>query len=67
MITSLEPKVVANAKYTINETCELLGIHRNTLRSYVKAGYIKPILTKRSIGNQRFKGVEILRFWNLFV
>ncbi len=64
MITSVRPNVNATAKYTIKETCTLLGIHRNTLRSYVNAGYIKSTLKTHG---QRFKGSEILRFWNSFV
>lgn len=64
MITSVEPQVNPTERYTISQTCTLLGIHRNTLRSYVNAGYIKSI---QKIHGQRFKGTEILRFWNSFV
>lgn len=64
MITSEQPNVKPASKYTITETCNLLGIHRNTLRSYVKAGYIK---VNDKIQSQRFKGSEILRFWNTYV
>ncbi len=64
MITSVEPRVNPTERYTISQTCNLLGIHRNTLRSYVNAGYIKSI---QKIHGQRFKGTEILRFWNSFV
>lgn len=64
MITSEQPEVRPAARYTIKETCALLGIHRNTLRSYVNSGYIKSV---QNIHGQRFKGTEILRFWNSFV
>lgn len=64
MITSVLPDINPVAKYTIKETCELLGIHRNTLRSYVNAGLIRTTL---KMHGQRFKGSEILRFWNSFV
>ncbi len=64
MVTSEQPNVRPAARYTISETCALLGIHRNTLRSYVNAGYIK---TMQKVHGQRFKGTEILRFWNTFV
>ena len=64
MVTSDQPLVSPTARYTISQTCALLGIHRNTLRSYVNAGYIKTI---QKIHGQRFKGSEILRFWNSFV
>lgn len=64
MITSEEPKVNPTARYTIGETCVILGIHRNTLRSYVRAGYIKNV---QKLHGQRFKGSEISRFWHAFV
>lgn len=64
MITSEQPSVTPTAKYTIAQTCTLLGIHRNTLRSYVNAGYIKAIQKAHGL---RFKGTEIIRFWNSFV
>lgn len=64
MITSIEPSVNPTARYTINETCSILGIHRNTLRAYVNAGYIR---TTAKVHGQRFKGTEILRFWKAFV
>lgn len=71
MITSFEPEVKPNGRYTINETCSLLGIHRHTLRGYVKAGYISPMFKKRPIyvsqTRMRFLGSEILRFWRSFV
>lgn len=56
---------MATARYSIGQTCELLGIHHDTLRQYtdrqkiIKCGY-------RTIGNRRVKfylGSEILRFW----
>lgn len=64
-MTAQEPQVMSTARYSIGQTCELLGIHRDTLRQYtdrqkiIKCGY-------RTIGNRRVKfylGSEILRFW----
>lgn len=64
MITSVEPKVNPNAKYTIKETCSFLEIHRNTLRKYRDEGLIKCSIKKTS---QRYSGSEITRFWRKFV
>lgn len=64
MVTSVQPNINPTSRYTISETCKLLGIHRNTLRSYVNAGYIKSM---QKVNGHRFKGSEILRFWNTFV
>lgn len=70
MVTSEEPKVIPTARYNINETAALLGIHRHTLRSYVKAGFIHPYMPKsrprelqRLVPRMRFLGSEISRFW----
>lgn len=71
MVTSKEPVVDKNGRYSIRETSEILTIHRHTLRAYVKAGYIHPIMKRATIyPNQtrmRFLGSEILRFWRSFV
>lgn len=40
-VTSNEPKVIATSRYSINETCELLGITRKTLQKYTMFGLIK--------------------------
>lgn len=64
-MTTIEPQVMTTGRYSINQTCKLLGIHRDTLRLYtdkqmiIKCGY-------RTIGNRKVKfylGSEILRFW----
>lgn len=64
-MTAYEPNVAATGRYSISQTCELLGIHRDTLRLYtdtkhlIKCGF-------RNIGGriQKFYlGSEIIRFW----
>lgn len=71
MVTSVEPTVRESGRYTIKETCDLLGIHRHTLRCYVRAGYIRPIFKRKVVycnsQRERFLGSEILRFWRSFV
>lgn len=49
MITSIEPQLNANGRYTVKETSALLGIDRHTLSRYVKAGYIHPIFKRKPI------------------
>lgn len=60
-----EPKVTLSGRYSINETCELLGIHRDSLYKYthntceIKCGW-------RKLGGRLVKyylGSEILRYW----
>lgn len=69
MLTSVEPSLDLRGRYSIKETCSFLGIHRHTLRAYVKAGYIHPLfnLGVNGFPRQRFLGSEILRFWKAFV
>lgn len=48
-VTSNEPKVIATSRYSINETCELLGITRKTLQKYTMFGLIKCGLRKATM------------------
>ena len=41
MVTSIPPVVNDFRRYTIDETCGILGIHRSTLRRYTDSGLIK--------------------------
>ena len=45
-----EPKVTLSGRYSINETCELLGIHRDSLYKYTH-------------NTCEIKCSEILRYW----
>lgn len=60
MITSRRPNVVATSRYSIAETCNILRIHRNTLRRYTEQGLIRQDETRL---RKCYKGTEILRFW----
>lgn len=62
-MTGIQPNVRPAGRYTINETCELLGIHRNTLRRYSANGLIRYNIHKSTMG-KFYTGLEILRFWN---
>lgn len=65
MILSPEkPDVKLDGRYSINDTCRYLGIHRHTLRKYSDYGAIRYRL--RQGGKAKFYlGREIIRFWNL--
>lgn len=58
-ISQLSP----NSRYTVTETCKLLGIHRNTLRKYTSLGRIKYGIRK-STGRRFYLGSEIIKFWS---
>lgn len=57
-----KPKVNPTSRYSINETCALLGIHRNSLTHYTEAQMIRCIV--RPNGRRYYTGSEITRFWN---
>ena len=62
MITSHEPNVSLNGRYTVIETCKILGICRNTLVKYTNMGAIR--YGMRRSGPQKFyTGREIMRVW----
>lgn len=63
MVTATEPKVAPTGRYTVKQTCECLGIHRNTLRRYTDEGHIKCSF-RRETARKIYLGKEILRFWN---
>lgn len=56
------PNVNASGRYTISETCEALGIHRNSLRKYTNLGLITQGLRKSTAAGF-YKGSDILKFW----
>lgn len=64
MLTPIQPNANPRGRYSIGDTCKLLGIHRNTLRNYTEQGLIKSRL--RQNGKRSFYlGSEILRFWEV--
>ena len=61
-MTHIQPQTIPGARYDITKTCELLGIHRNSLRIYTEnkdivAEYHAP--TARKL----YTAEEIQRFW----
>ena len=62
MVTSNEPMVMPNNRYTINETCAILTINRKTLAKYTKAGLIECGTRPKTL-QKFYTGREIMRFW----
>ena len=62
-MVSVRPNPDAAGRYSISETCAMLGLHRNTLRRYTEAGAIKPKYDKDN-GRKTYSGLEIIKFWN---
>lgn len=64
MLTGIAPHADRNKRYSLKEASALLGIHRNTLRRYIKEGRISFILAQ---GHAFIYGSEINTFWNTFI
>ncbi len=62
MMTPIEPQLNVAGRYTSAETCRLLGIHRNTLNNYTKAGMIE-CGYRRATTRRFYLGSDILKFW----
>lgn len=60
------PKVCLTGRYSVTETCKLLGIHRNTLLNYTRSGIIRAGLRK-STRRKFYLGSEIMRVWNNYI
>lgn len=59
-----EPQVSPTRRYSVNETCAMLGIHRNTLRRMTAAGGIRvQYLKAGSRLRPCYLGRDILRCW----
>ena len=62
-VTSNKPEVVATkSRYSINETCAILGITRKTLAKYTTAGLIECGFRKATL-QKFYTGISILKFW----
>lgn len=62
MVTSTRPTVKSDSRYTVTQTCSILGIHRNSLRKYTAAGLINCIFNE-ICARKLYLGSEIIRFW----
>ena len=65
-VTCDEPKVIATSRYSVNETCELLGITRKTLQKYTTHGLIKCGFRKATM-KKFYTGLDIIKFWRASV
>lgn len=57
-----EPLVKLTSRYSINETCILLGITRKTLAKYTSYGIIE-CGYRKATARKFYTGLSIMQFW----
>ena len=62
MINPERPSVTLDGRYTVMQTCAVLGIHRGTLARYTERGAIKAHY-RRADGRKVYEGRDIIRLW----
>lgn len=65
-MTSDEPIVNATSRYSVNETCALLGISRKTLKKYTDLALIDCGFRKATL-RKYYTGLAIMKFWRASV
>lgn len=63
-MTPIEPVVADTGRYNVTQTCEVLGIHRNTLERYRKSNLIR-CGKRRTTDRKYYTGAEIKRLWRM--
>ena len=61
-MTYQEPDVLPMGRYSIKETCNALGISRETLRKYTTMGLIR-FGMRRNTRKKFYSGKDIVSFW----
>lgn len=65
-MTPALPTIAMDGKYSITQTCAILGIHRDTLRKYTDSGEIR-CGVRRSTGKKFYLGSDIFKFFNAYL
>ncbi len=58
-----QPNVNPTGRYSVTDTCRLLGIHRNTLLKHTKIGHIK-VMKNKTTKKKIYVGQAIIEFWH---
>ena len=61
-MTTTEPKVDKDGRYSTEQAAKMLGISRRTLDGHAKIGKIR-YGRRRSNGRRFYTGMEIVRYW----
>lgn len=63
-MTTNEPQVAINGRYSVTQASALLGVHRNTINNYANSGRLKYHLTRYTF-RKVFTGRDLLNFWRI--
>lgn len=61
-MSTSEPSVSDNGRYSIGEAASILGIHRNTLRAHTEQGLIKCGFRRQNM-RRFYTGMELKKYW----
>ena len=61
-MTNDKPELKPASRYSVTQTCKILGIHRNTLLNHTKKGHIT-CHYRKATGQKFYTGQEITKFW----
>ena len=61
-MVATEPNVNPEARYTIGQAMELLGMSRNTVKKYTDSGQLRHVVHKAT-GKKLYLGRAISMFW----
>lgn len=57
-----KPKVIEDARYSVREVTQMLGISRSTLYRYTEKGIVK-CGRRRTNGRPFYTGMSVLQLW----
>lgn len=62
MMTPIEPTVNVASRYSVGEAAKILGVHRNSILNYTKAGLLK-CGVRKATKKKFYTGLELIKFW----
>lgn len=64
MMTAIQPDIAPRGRYGASAAAALLGIHRNTLYKYARAGLISK--HEGRYGRSYYLGADLIKLWRVF-
>ncbi len=61
-LTSSQPNIDLNGRYSVTEASKILNIHRSTIWRWVRQGKLRPYVSTIN-SRTRFIGKDLMRLW----